>query len=116
MRAKFVFDMLNDMPEALIEKYSYKKFSPQKSPLIDDNISMLDQIEKKDLLLSYPYESMDPVIRLLNEASQDESVISIKITLYRIAKDSEIAKALIKAAENGKEVFVLMELRARFDE
>lgn len=116
MRAGFVFDMLNDMPEALIEKYSYKKFSPQKSPLIDDNISMFDQIEKKDLLLSYPYESMDPVISLLNEASQDESVISIKITLYRIAKDSEIAKALIKAAENGKEVFVLMELRARFDE
>lgn len=116
MRAGFVFDMLEDMPEAFIEKYSYKKFSPQKSPLIDDNISMLDQIEKKDLLLSYPYESMDPVIRLLNEASQDESVISIKITLYRIAKDSEIAKALIKAAENGKEVFVLMELRARFDE
>ena len=116
MRAGFVFDMLEDMPEALIEKYSYKKFSPQKSPLIDDNISMFDQIEKKDLLLSYPYESMDPVIRLLNEASQDESVISIKITLYRIAKDSEIAKALIKAAENGKEVFVLMELRARFDE
>lgn len=116
MRAGFVFDMLNDMPETLVEKYSYKKFSPQKSPLIDDNISMLDQIEKKDLLLSYPYESMDPVISLLNEASQDESVISIKITLYRIAKDSEIAKALIKAAENGKEVFVLMELRARFDE
>lgn len=116
MRAGFVFDMLEDMPEALIEKYSYKKFSPQKSPLIDENISMLDQIEKKDLLLSYPYESMDPVIRLLNEASKDESVISIKITLYRIAKDSEIAKALIKAAENGKEVFVLMELRARFDE
>ena len=116
MRAGFVFDMLEDMPEALIEKYSYKKFYPQKSPLIDDNISMLDQIEKKDLLLSYPYESMDPVIRLLNEASEDESVISIKITLYRIAKDSEIAKALIKAAENGKEVFVLMELRARFDE
>lgn len=116
MRAGFIYDMLADMPETLIEKYSYKKFSPQKSPLIDDNISMLEQIEKRDLLLSYPYESMDPVIRLLNEASEDESVISIKITLYRIAKDSEIAKALIKAAENGKEVFVLMELRARFDE
>ena len=116
MRAGFIYDMLADMPETLIEKYSYKNFSPQKSPLIDDNISMLEQIEKRNLLLSYPYESMDPVIRLLNEASEDESVISIKITLYRIAKDSEIAKALIKAAENGKEVFVLMELRARFDE
>ena len=116
MRASFVFDMLDDMPEELKEKYYYESFSPQKSDKIQDDIPMLDQIEKNDLLLSYPYESMDPVIRLLNEASADESVISIKITLYRIAKDSEIAKALIKAAENGKEVFVLMELRARFDE
>lgn len=116
MRAGFVFDMLDDMPEELKDKYYYESFSPQKSDKIQDDIPMLDQIEKNDLLLSYPYESMDPVIRLLNEASLDESVISIKITLYRIAKDSEIAKALIKAAENGKEVFVLMELRARFDE
>ena len=116
MRAGFVFEMLDDMPEELKEKYNYESFSPQKSDKIQDNIPMLDQIEKNDLLLSYPYESMDPVIRLLNEASLDESVISIKITLYRIAKDSEIAKALIKAAENGKEVIVLMELRARFDE
>lgn len=116
MRAGFVYDMLEDMPQSLIDKYSYKPFSPQESFMVDKNRNMIEQIDQKDILLSYPYESMDPVIRLLNEASEDESVISIKITLYRIAKDSKIAKALIKAAENGKEVFVLMELRARFDE
>lgn len=116
MRGGFIYDMLEDMPHNLIDKYSYKPFSPQSSFMVDDKDPMIEQIEKKDILLSYPYESMDPVIRLLNEASEDKSVISIKITLYRIAKDSEIAKALIKAAENGKEVFVLMELRARFDE
>lgn len=116
MRGGFIYDMLEDMPHNLIDKYSYKPFSPQSPFMVDDKDPMIEQIEKKDILLSYPYESMDPVIRLLNEASEDKSVISIKITLYRIAKDSEIAKALIKAAENGKEVFVLMELRARFDE
>ena len=116
MRGGFIYDMLEDMPQNLIDKYSYKPFSPQSPCMVDKNKPMIEQIEKKDILLSYPYESMDPVIRLLNEASEDKSVISIKITLYRIAKDSEIAKALIKAAENGKEVFVLMELRARFDE
>lgn len=77
---------------------------------------MIDQIEEKDIILSYPYESMDPMIRLLEEAAADPSVASIKITLYRIAKDSKIAESLIKAVENGKEVIVLMELRARFDE
>lgn len=116
MRGGFIYDMLEDMPQNLIDKYSYKPFSPQSPCMVDKNKPMIEQIEKKDILLSYPYESMDPVIRLLNEASEDKSVISIKITLYRIAKDSEIAKALFKAAENGKEVFVLMELRARFDE
>ncbi|MDY3006065.1 RNA degradosome polyphosphate kinase [Anaerococcus porci] len=116
MRAGFIYDMLEDMPQSLIDKCSYNRFSPQESFMVDKNRPMIDQIDEKDILLSYPYESMDSVIRLLNEASEDESVISIKITLYRIAKDSEIAKALIRAAENGKEVFVLMELRARFDE
>lgn len=84
--------------------------------MVDDNKKMIDQINKKDIILSYPYESMDPVIRLLEEAADDENVVSIKITLYRIASDSKIAKALIKASENGKDVIVLMELRARFDE
>ena len=84
--------------------------------MVDPSRPMIDQVLEKDIILSYPYESMDPMIRLLDEAATDPSVASIKITLYRIAKDSKIAKSLIKASENGKEVIVLMELRARFDE
>lgn len=114
--AGFIFGLVEGMPEDLKEKFMDEKFSPQASYMINRRRKVLDQVQEKDLLLSYPYESMDPIINLLNEAAEDEAVISIKITLYRIAKDSKIAQALIKAAENGKEVFVLMELRARFDE
>lgn len=78
--------------------------------------SVMSQIEKSDRLLCYPYESMNPFIKLLSEAGEDESVISIKMTLYRVAKNSQIVETLINAAENGKEVVVLVELRARFDE
>ena len=114
--AGFIFNLVEEMPEDLKEKFMDEKFSPQASYMIDPRRKVIDQVQEKDMLLSYPYESMDPIIDLLNEAAEDEAVISIKITLYRIAKDSKIAAALIKAAENGKEVFVLMELRARFDE
>lgn len=116
VRAGFIFSLIDEMPEELKEKFMDEKFSPQPSYMIDRDLKMIEQVEEKDILLSYPYESMDPIINILNEAAEDEAVISIKITLYRIAKDSKIAKALIKAVENGKEVFVLMELRARFDE
>ena len=74
------------------------------------------QIEQKDVLLSYPYESIKPFITLLNEAAKDENVVSIKMTLYRLANKSQIVDALVEACENGKEVVVLVELRARFDE
>lgn len=116
MQAGFLFSLVEDLPEKLIFKHTYEPFTPQDSFFIDKNLPISEQVEKKDIFLSYPYESMDPVIRLLEEAAEDDSVVSIKITLYRIAKDSEIAKALIKASENGKDVIVLMELRARFDE
>lgn len=116
IQSDFIFDLISDMPENFRKNHSYSEFIPQSSYFIDDNKSVISQIEESDKLLSYPYESMDPIIRLLNEASTDPEVISIKITLYRIAKESEIAKALIKASENGKDVIVLMELRARFDE
>lgn len=89
---------------------------PQKSPMVDESNSMISQIDKKDIFLSYPYESIKPFIRLLQEAAYDKSVVSIKITLYRVAKASKIVEALIDAAENGKDVMVLVELRARFDE
>ncbi len=89
---------------------------PQKSPMVDESSTMIAQIDKKDIFLSYPYESIKPFIRLLQEAAYDKSVVSIKITLYRVAKTSKIVEALIDAAENGKDVMVLVELRARFDE
>lgn len=89
---------------------------PQRSRMIDENIPMIEQIDKRDLFLSYPYESIQPFIRLLNEAAKDDTVVSIKMTLYRVAKNSKVVKALCQAAENGKEVVVLVELRARFDE
>lgn len=94
----------------------YKKRSPRPSLSLDLRKSIIAQIEKKDVLLSYPFESMKPFINMLHEAADDTSVVSIKMTLYRVADKSKIIDALIEAAENGKEVVVLIELRARFDE
>lgn len=94
----------------------YEKRIPQKSPLFNSHEPILDQIEKKDRFLSYPYESIKPFLTMLHEAANDEDVVSIKMTLYRVAKQSKVVEALIEAAENGKEVFVLVELKARFDE
>ena len=94
----------------------YEKRVPQKSPEFKDGQSILQQITQEDKLLSYPYESIRPFLKMLNEAAEDDSVISIKMTLYRLAKQSKVVEALCEAAENGKEVVVLVELRARFDE
>ena len=94
----------------------YEKRISQKSPLFNSHEPILDQIAKKDRFLSYPYESIKPFLTMLHEAANDEDVVSIKMTLYRVAKQSKVVEALIEAAENGKEVFVLVELKARFDE
>ena len=110
----FVFSLqsyLKEKPELY-----YEKRSPRNSAAVDVKSSIIEQIEKKDVLLSYPYESMKPFLKLLEEAAEDRSVISIKMTLYRVAERSQIIDSLIEAAENGKEVVVLVELRARFDE
>ncbi len=93
-----------------------KPFVPQWPACLERNRSILQQVSEKEVLLSYPYESMDAFVQLLREASTDPSVVSIKITLYRLASQSHLAEALINAAENGKEVTALFELRARFDE
>lgn len=106
-----VFDKAQDKKELF-----FAPQTPQRSRMIDESIPMIEQIDKRDLFLSYPYESIQPFIRLLNEAAKDDSVMSIKMTLYRVAKNSKVVKALCQAAENGKEVVVLVELRARFDE
>ena len=94
----------------------YQRRAPRMTPQLDAKAPLIPQIMKKDVLLSYPFESIKPFISLLDEAAKDESVVSIKMTLYRLANKSQIVDALVEAAENGKEVVVLVELRARFDE
>ena len=110
----FVFqiqDLLRKNPELY-----FPKRTPQKSNQFQDGKSIIAQIKEEDKLLSYPYESIRPFLHLLTEAAEDPDVISIKMTLYRVAKQSKVVEALIEAAENGKEVVVLVELRVRFDE
>lgn len=97
-------------------KLTNQPFSPSWPACLDKSRPIIEQVCEKDVLLSYPYESMDPFISLLREAAHDPSVFSIKITLYRLASQSHLAEALLSAAENGKEVTALFELRARFDE
>ena len=94
----------------------YQRRSPQQPPWVVKGKGMMELIEEKDRLLSYPFESIQPFIDLLRQAGRDDRVVSIKMTLYRVARNSQIVEALIDAAENGKEVVVLVELRARFDE
>ncbi|MDE5792071.1 MAG: polyphosphate kinase 1 [Oscillospiraceae bacterium] len=105
---------LSDFNTAPELKYSVNK--PQLRPDISARTDMMSQIAERDILLSYPYESISPFLRLLNEASLDPDVISIKITLYRLASNSQVIESLCQAAEHGKQVLVMVELRARFDE
>lgn len=100
----------------LARKLTPTPFTPTWPACLDKKRSIIEQVCEKDVLLMYPYESMDPFVNMLREASVDPSVISIKITLYRLASQSHLAEALLAAAENGKEVTALFELRARFDE
>ncbi len=106
-----VRDLLRDRAELF-----YPRRVPQNSPNVDPQIPMAEQIRRRDRMLSFPYESVRPLLRLLQEAGQDPDVVSIKMTLYRVAHNSKVVEALVDAAENGKEVVALVELRARFDE
>lgn len=94
----------------------FEKRLPQKSPSFDESKPIIPQIREKDKFLSYPYENIRPFLNMLHEAANDPNVVSIKMTLYRLAKQSQVIEALVEAAENGKEVDVLVELKARFDE
>lgn len=112
----FVFAIQNYLRVQRKENLFFGKRSPRMTDQLMDKESLIGQIEKKDVLLSYPFENIKSFTNLLNEAAKDESVVSIKMTLYRLADKSQIVDALVDAAENGKEVVVLVELRARFDE
>lgn len=104
-------DRLRNVPELF-----YGKRVPQYSAQFCKDKPILDQIQEKDKLLAYPFDSIKPFLQMLNEAAVDPEVVSVKMTLYRVARQSKVVEALIEAAENGKEVLVLVELKARFDE
>ncbi|MDR0947117.1 MAG: polyphosphate kinase 1 [Ruminococcus sp.] len=111
----FIYDIKTKIEDKYVDLY-YEHYTPQKSAMIEPKKPIIEQILAHDVLLSYPYESIKPFLSLLQEASEDSEVVSLKITLYRVARQSKVVEALINAAENGKDVFVLVELRARFDE
>ena len=112
----FVFAIQSYLKNTNAGELFYPRRTPRPTPQLNDKESLIPQILEKDVLLSYPFESMKSFINLLYEAAEDKSVVSIKMTLYRLANKSQIVDALVEAAENGKEVVVLVELRARFDE
>ena len=112
----YVFGIEGKIPEHLRNELLFTPFKPQPNPTIDMARSIREQVLQHDKLLFYPYEAMNPFLDLVHEAAYDPECISLRITLYRVAKQSRLCESLIDAAENGKEVTVLMELRARFDE
>ena len=112
----YIFAIEGKLPPARKSALTFSPFEPQDSPMVKSGEPMRPQVEDHDVLLCYPYEGMGPLLRLLHEAANDDDCISIKITLYRVARHSRLCESLVTAVENGKEVTVLMELRARFDE
>lgn len=110
----FVFELQDNLRQK--SELFYPKRIPQRSVQFIDGKPILEQIKEGDKLLAYPFDSIKPFLNMLHEAAADKDVVSIKMTLYRVAKNSEVVNALIEAAENGKNVLVLVELKARFDE
>ena len=115
MKLDYIFSIMDKVPASLKRSLIDEPFTPQPSRYLTDG-KVIPQVKKKDILLSYPYESMDPFLRMIKEAAYDPTVLTIRITIYRLAKRARLVEYLCAAAENGKEVTVLIELRARFDE
>ena len=115
MKLDYIFSIMDKVPISMKRSLTDEVFTPQPSRYLADD-SVMKQVKRKDVLLSYPYESMEPFLKLIKEAAYDPSVLTIKITIYRLAKKARLVEYLCAAAENGKEVTVLIELRARFDE
>lgn len=116
LNMKYVFRLEEDVKKQGGSALLYTPYTPRWPENISREHSMIDQIKAQDKLLFFPYDSMEPFLKLLSEAAERPDVISIKITIYRLASSSKISRILCRAAENGKEVLVVMELRARFDE
>lgn len=112
----YIEDIIKELPDQIVKELTFPEFKSQGNCHIRKNKPILDQLDEKDILLFYPYQTMNHFIDFLKEAARDPEVLSIKITLYRVAKNSEVIKYLLEALDNGKEVTVLIELRARFDE
>ena len=115
MKLDYIFSIMDKVPASLKRSLIDEPFTSQPSRYLTDG-KVIPQVKKKDILLSYPYESMDPFLRMIKEAAYDPTVLTIRITIYRLAKKARLVEYLCAAAENGKEVTVLIELRARFDE
>ena len=115
MKLDYIFSIMDKVPASLKRSLIDEPFTPQPSRYLTDG-KVIPQVKKKDILLSYPYESMDPFLRMIKEAAYDPTVLTIRITIYRLAKKARLVEYLCAAVENGKEVTVLIELRARFDE
>lgn len=116
MNMKYVFGLEKLVSDEQKEKLTYPTYTPKLNPSLNYKKSIFEQIQKKDVLLHYPYDSMDPFLQLVKEAAEDPKTLSIKITIYRLASRAKLVDYLCRAAENGKEVNVLIELKARFDE
>lgn len=115
MKLGHIFSIIGKLPSNMRKSLVDEPFAPQPAKMVQDK-DVMKQVKKKDILLSYPYESMEPFLQLIKEASVDPNVLTIKITIYRLAQKARLVEYLCAAAENGKEVTVLIELRARFDE
>ena len=115
MKLGFIFAIADKLPESMKRALIHEPFTPQPPAMLSEG-NVMAQVKRRDILLSFPYESMDPFLQMIREASTDPDVLTIKITIYRLAKKARLVEYLCAAAENGKEVTVLIELRARFDE
>lgn len=116
LKMDYVYGLISRISKSRRAALTYPKFTPVWPGSVKRHESILRQVEKRDILLSYPFESMEPFLQMVKEASEDSRVISIRITIYRLASHTKLVDYLCAAAENGKEVTVLIELRARFDE
>ena len=116
LRMKYVFELIRTLPAERAAALSFPPYRPRWPADLDPKASIIDQVRRRDRLLFFPFDGVDPFLRMLDEAAERPDVLAIRITIYRLASSSRVAHIHCKAAENGKEVTVLMELRARFDE